>query len=295
MAPPGVVISQPDTGIAVGTDIGGSGKECKAHIGIIFPETLVGTLSHHGTVQVMDSFVGYPFPIDQVLECIAGSYRIVKEALDARQFTEFQEAVFLTDGVDLLCGAVETVCSGKHRGFIHVIPKTMNAHVQVTLIAMAKPFAGFLLEIIREHTGSGPDISNKVFTLIVPAENIPFRTCDIFRDIFILADGHVHDGNQMDPLFQFFLYETFRIREILLMPSEVLVFVQAIDVHTEGIDGQTQLFILSQSFIDTFFANAAEAGLDKSKGPLGGQIAGTDQLTEFLDDRVNIRILNDID
>ena len=218
MGPPGKIVSLPDASVPVHAHIRGAGEHEDPFVGFQFLKGLPGSPGHIVSVQIVHFVMADLFPgVPGLMVKAAVVLRVVGQAAEQPQqlIGLFQIQIFPFEFRCLVQHLIQPLFGVKNGGFIHVVPETVDAHIQKHLIFHAEPSAGSGIQHVRKVGFPGPYGACKHSAVRLFAEISLFHTFLVDGIAILHFDAGVDDGNQVDSLLFHIRRQSRKIREAL--------------------------------------------------------------------------------
>ena len=285
VGPPGLVIAIPDAAVAVGANARSPAEKQHPVVRVQRLKGLPGGTGHIGAVEVVDLLMADHLSLHLVIDA-----PIILEAVGQSQQLVLQRKELVQIEVDALAGRQLVQHRPEPPGriedgrLVHIVPEAFNALVHQCLIPLAKPPPGLLLEKVREVDQARPDSAHEVLPLGVLAEVAAGLAALIGRVAGLDLHAGIDDGHQVDVILRQLRRQRLEIREFLRVHREVPVVLHIVDVQIDAVQRDAVFPMAPGHCPDVRLGGVTPAALAIAEGPLGRNVAFSDQAAEGPDD-----------
>ena len=182
----------------------------------------------------------------------------------------------------------------KESRLVHIVPETVNAHINKSFVFHAEPVTDFFIKKVREKRFAGPYSCDKIVSVFILAEIIFCSTFFVNIIATFFFYGGIYYWNKVDIVIFHLGYKVFEIRKGFFTDCKIFVVVHIVDIKIYGIYRNVIISVASDDFPYFIGSIVTPAALLITKSPFRSYITLTDYFTEFFDNVHNIIAFHNI-
>ena len=262
MRPPGLVVSGPDTAIAMHTHIRRTGKHQKTPVRIDPFKRLPGCSCHIVAKQIVHFVMADFLPIYIVIKTFIVFFVIGHccHLITEQPYRNLLHLV-LDALAKCLLQLLHPFLGIEDCRLIHIIPEALNSLIDQIAVMASKPFSCLRIEHIRKMRVTRPYYCRKITAVLTFTEIIVFYAFLIHRVALFHLDSGINDRYKANPLLFHPLYKIRKIRKLLFIEREVLIILHIVNVHINHIQWNLIFAITLRYILKIFSCLIAPAAL----------------------------------